>query len=498
MRRTCWLTARAWATLKNNDGYYYFDRGGPIGPVKAKPGGVFRMKSMFAVSVLTVLVALPSAAFADAPAMQTVLSSSGRVLYHGSPEGARGRAAVVCPEAENLSGPRCGDDERNCVDALPIGICVRRGFLYKLTLCTDPNASLHQGHAFSWSRTGSLPPSLSLQTPPNPSTVPDATSTAYVGGTQFVGPIDGDDGKHYGFLSAPFCGSFSIANIDLCPTTSTHASCAGSFPVNFRTLDVDQSKPMPYFITDGGLPDAKTGQFYSVPLQGEGGIGDYVFNVISGSLPPGLGLSSAGTVSGFPQSAGIYTFTVQLSENPTNPIFLPPEGCLQAPPCSAETDIREFTLIVSAVETSTTTLKGEGTTTTLKGEGTTTTLKGEGTTTTLKGEGTTTTLRGGGTTTTLNGGGSTTTTVVPPPPSSTTTTWPPSCLGRCGLPVSAGPDPLASDCLYILRAAVKLESCALCVCDVDSSCAILATDALRCLNKAVHNPVDLFCDECVQ
>ncbi len=66
----------------------------------------------------------------------------------------------------------------------------------------------------------------------------------------------------------------------------------------------------------------------------------------------------------------------------------------------------------------------------------------------------------------------------------------------CGNPVS-GADPTASDALFVLRAAVGLDTCApVCVCDVDMSGAATATDALAVLKAAVGLNVTLDCGSC--
>lgn len=60
--------------------------------------------------------------------------------------------------------------------------------------------------------------------------------------------------------------------------------------------------------------------------------------------------------------------------------------------------------------------------------------------------------------------------------------------GDCAQPLSNGSGPLANDALYILRTAVRLEVCELCICDVDGSGNILAADALLTLRAAVRIP----------
>jgi hypothetical protein len=68
--------------------------------------------------------------------------------------------------------------------------------------------------------------------------------------------------------------------------------------------------------------------------------------------------------------------------------------------------------------------------------------------------------------------------------------------GDCGQPQSNGPNPVASDCLFILNAAVQVTTCnPVCICDVNGSTGNPnATDALVCLNAAVGVPDLLNCD----
>jgi hypothetical protein len=67
--------------------------------------------------------------------------------------------------------------------------------------------------------------------------------------------------------------------------------------------------------------------------------------------------------------------------------------------------------------------------------------------------------------------------------------------GDCGQPVSPGDGPTATDCLFILRAAVGSSTCdPVCICDLNGSLGNPnATDALTCLNVAVGTPGLLNC-----
>jgi hypothetical protein len=68
-------------------------------------------------------------------------------------------------------------------------------------------------------------------------------------------------------------------------------------------------------ITTGPLPPAVVGAPYAQTLSATGGIAGYRWSISSGSLPPGLTLDSAGSISGSPTSAGTFTFAAQASDS---------------------------------------------------------------------------------------------------------------------------------------------------------------------------------------
>lgn len=66
--------------------------------------------------------------------------------------------------------------------------------------------------------------------------------------------------------------------------------------------------------------------------------------------------------------------------------------------------------------------------------------------------------------------------------------------GDCSQPLSNGDDPVTSDCLYILQAAVGSRTCdPACVCDVNGSGTSTSSDALVCLRASVGLEADLNC-----
>ena len=64
-------------------------------------------------------------------------------------------------------------------------------------------------------------------------------------------------------------------------------------------------------ITPSTLPTGTVGVSYSQQLAAAGGVSPYRWNVSGGTLPGGITLSSGGLISGTPEAAGNFTFTVQ-------------------------------------------------------------------------------------------------------------------------------------------------------------------------------------------
>jgi VCBS repeat-containing protein len=67
-------------------------------------------------------------------------------------------------------------------------------------------------------------------------------------------------------------------------------------------------------ISPASLPFGEVGLGYNQSLSGGNGTAPYSFSQVSGSLPPGLGLSIGGLISGTPTLGGLYTFAVQVTD----------------------------------------------------------------------------------------------------------------------------------------------------------------------------------------
>ncbi|AEM49468.1 outer membrane autotransporter barrel domain protein [Stenotrophomonas maltophilia JV3] len=180
------------------------------------------------------------------------------------------------------------------------------------------DSSTGTGAPFSASQSYALTvnaPTISL----TPSTLPAAT-----GGTAYSQTItaSGGTGSHTFSLSAgalpPGVGLTSGGILSGTPTTAGSyaftitatdslgftGSQAYSFTVNAPAIT----------LTPATLPAATGSTAYNQTLTASGGNGGYTFSLSTGALPPGIGLSSAGVISGTPTTTGSYTFTVQATD----------------------------------------------------------------------------------------------------------------------------------------------------------------------------------------
>lgn len=65
----------------------------------------------------------------------------------------------------------------------------------------------------------------------------------------------------------------------------------------------------------GSIPSCTcVGVAYSATIATSGGIAPFVWSIASGSLPPGVGLSQIGVISGTPTTPGTYAFSVRVTE----------------------------------------------------------------------------------------------------------------------------------------------------------------------------------------
>jgi hypothetical protein len=128
--------------------------------------------------------------------------------------------------------------------------------------------------------------------------------------------------------SLPTCLSLNASSGLISGTPTSVGTCLGTY--NFTAVVTDgtsglsASKPLSitinlaYNITTTTVPNGGVGTPYtSTQLAVTGGTGTLTWTVNSGSLPPGLNLSSSGLLSGTPTAGGQFNFAVQVTDQST-------------------------------------------------------------------------------------------------------------------------------------------------------------------------------------
>lgn len=148
--------------------------------------------------------------------------------------------------------------------------------------------------------------------PSNPTLVGGATQQFAATGSYADGSSQNITGQVT--WSSSNTGVATINNAGLATSAAggatTITAMQGSVSAN-TTLTV---QPGPLAITTTSLPAGNVATAYATGLAASGGTAPYSWAVISGTLPPGLTLSSAGQISGTPTASATYTFIVQVSD----------------------------------------------------------------------------------------------------------------------------------------------------------------------------------------
>ena len=82
-----------------------------------------------------------------------------------------------------------------------------------------------------------------------------------------------------------------------------------------KSFTLTVAPPAPLTITTSTLTAGLVGAAYSQTLTATGGVQPYTWALISGTLPPGLIITSAGVLQGTPTTPGDYTFTPRVSDS---------------------------------------------------------------------------------------------------------------------------------------------------------------------------------------
>jgi len=142
------------------------------------------------------------------------------------------------------------------------------------------------------------------------------------------------DGGIFSFGDAQFYGSMGGTPLNK-PIVGIAATPPAESPSTPSTPPATQST---LTVTTYALPAGQDGTRYSASLSASGGTPPYSWATTAGALPPGLTLSSGGTISGTPMSTGTYDFTVQVTDSSTPTPHVASQGLsISVSPTAVET-----------------------------------------------------------------------------------------------------------------------------------------------------------------
>ncbi|MET0616308.1 MAG: putative Ig domain-containing protein [Luteibacter sp.] len=122
------------------------------------------------------------------------------------------------------------------------------------------------------------------------------------------GTVDPNSGAGNNPFAMPYVNNGDGATLD----TFTVNDDAGR-PVQFSvTIDPPANQPLAFTTTSVASPTYNVA--YSQQVQASGGTAPYTFSVDAGALPQGIGLSSAGQLSGTTRQTGSFSFTLRVTD----------------------------------------------------------------------------------------------------------------------------------------------------------------------------------------
>jgi hypothetical protein len=162
--------------------------------------------------------------------------------------------------------------------------------------------------------TVSVEPPLAITVTPNSAVVPFGGSQQFVATGTYGGGVNQD-------LTNQVEWSSSNANVATVNATGLATAVgAGGTTIRASLGTVSGSATLTVLpagaliVTTSSLPGAEHAQPYSASLSASGGSPPYTWSLASGSLPPGVSLSSSGVLSGTPSATGVWSFTVRVSD----------------------------------------------------------------------------------------------------------------------------------------------------------------------------------------
>ncbi|MBI4548082.1 MAG: putative Ig domain-containing protein [Ignavibacteriae bacterium] len=206
--------------------------------------------------------------------------------------------------------------------SLPPGLTLSSSGLLSGTPTTVGNFSFTVTATDTQNCTGSQSYTVVINCPTitvNPATLPSGTvGTAY---TQTITATGGTSPYTFSVTSGAVPSGLSLSssgvlsgtptsvgNFSFTVTATDDQGCTGvrsyTLTINCPTITLSPSS----------LPNGTVGSSYNQTITASGGTAPYSFNLTSGTLPDGIGLSSSGILSGTPTETGSFTFTITATD----------------------------------------------------------------------------------------------------------------------------------------------------------------------------------------
>jgi hypothetical protein len=183
---------------------------------------------------------------------------------------------------------------------------------------------------------------LSVTVAPAPLTVATASLSSGTVGTAYSQTLAASGGTG-GYTWSISSGTLPAGlNLSAAGTISGTPTATGTANLTVQVKDSSgaaASKPFTLavaaptlIITTASLSNGTVGAAYSQTLTASGGTGGYTWSISSGTLPAGLNLSAAGTISGTPTAPGTASLTVQVTDSSGTAASKPFTLTIAAPP----------------------------------------------------------------------------------------------------------------------------------------------------------------------
>lgn len=208
--------------------------------------------------------------------------------------------------------------------SLPAGLSLAAGGAISGTPTVHGTYSFTVRVTDSASATATKPLTITVAPPP-----PPVISTSALGsgsyGAAYAATLQATGGLaplSWSLVSGALPSGLSLSSAGVISGTPT---VVGSFSITVRVTDsyaqsgtkaltLDIAPPPTLEVVTAILPTAVLAQSYSVSLTASGGYGGYSWSV-SGALPPGVSMNSAGSITGTPTAAGSYPLTLTVTDS---------------------------------------------------------------------------------------------------------------------------------------------------------------------------------------